>query len=60
MSTQFQESLVATLVGVFGVYWTLRVLHPIWAPGVSRVLLKRGFVGMAMKIRFGSKAGAKK
>lgn len=55
MSESIQSGLVFVLVGCLSLYWLQRILRPLWAPVMSDWLLRRGKVGLAMRLRFGKR-----
>ena len=48
-----QELAVRWIVGGIGVVWLLRFIWRLFAPLLAMVLLRRGHVALAMRIRFG-------
>ena len=56
MTSGFQDAAVLFIGGALCIYWGQRLLRPFWVEPVTRWLLRRGQVAMAMRLRFGKRA----
>ena len=48
-----QEKIVLGLGGLLAAYWLQRATRGLWVPPLTRWLLRRGRVRLAMRLRFG-------